>query len=325
MKRIMTLAIAAAGILFSTQIATAQPAATPDRLRICAGSETGNYTFAAREIASRLGTGNAAAFRGGVEVIPTAGSLDNLRRLMANECDMGFTQSDVYAMFQMENPGAMNTLRQFSKLYEEYVHLLCPVSSEWGRVVDMGRAARDGRGARLIVGPDGSGSAESWRAMRRADERLYEKVERLPEPVGRTSLAMVRDSRNTCMLWVSGLNSPDMQAANMMSVNNARRNATMRLVDFDDRDIRNLKGPSGQPLYQVRRIDRVAARGDNPGLYSNLIEGGTFSSGSVNVLTVDALLLMRDDFRRAIGNRADRITQAAEDAGPTIWRRVNPQ
>ena len=319
MKRLAALTALALGAMGLTPAEAQSP--NPNRLRICAGSEAGNYTFAAREIGGRA----ASAFSAGVDVVTTAGSLENLRRLSAGECDVAFAQSDVTALYQAENPAALNTIEPFHKVYEEFVHLLCPVSSGWSRVNDMGRAARDGRGARLVVGPDGSGTAETWRAMRQADVKLYEKVERLPLSVGRASLGTVRDSSNTCVLWISGLNSADMQAANLMSANNPRRAATMRLMDFDDRDIRALRSSSGQPMYQVRTIDRVAPRGDNPGLYGNLIESGTFSAGSVNVLTVSAQLLVRSDYRAAIGGRADRLMQAIDDAGPTIWRRVNPQ
>jgi TRAP-type uncharacterized transport system substrate-binding protein len=324
--RLALVALVATVLGFSGAASAQQaPTANPDRLRICAGSEAGNYTFAAREIAQRLGTGNSSAFRQGVEVIFTNGSLDNLRRLQNGECDVGFSQSDVASRFLAENAAAMNSIRQFTSLYREFVHLLCPVSSGWSRIVDIGRAARDGRPARIIVGPEGSGTAESWRAMRQADAALYDRVERIPESVGRVALATVRDSRDTCMLWISGQNSPDMQAANAMSINNPQRAVRMRLIDFDDRDIRNLRGPNGQPLFEVAQINRVAASGDNPGRYSNLIERGTLGGGSVNVLAVNALLMIRDDYRRAIGTRGDRLIQAIEDAAPTINARVNPQ
>jgi TRAP-type uncharacterized transport system substrate-binding protein len=322
LRRLLTLTAIAAGI-FAALLPAAEAQTAPDatRLRICAGSATGNYTFAANEIQKRLGP---STFSGGVTVIHTAGSLDNLRRLMSGDCDVGFSQSDVAARFIAENSAAMNSLRRFTSLYREYVHLICPVASGFTRVNDMGKASQS-TGARLIVGGDGSGTAESWRAMRQADAALYDRVERIPESVGRASLAQVRDSRNTCMLWISGLNSPDMQAASAMSVNNPRRTPTLRLVDFNDRDITNLRGPDGRPLYEVAELRRVAPRGDNPGRYANLIEGGWTSSGSVNVLTVGAELMMREDFRRALGGRADALVQAIEDAAPTINARVNPQ
>lgn len=310
-----TMAVSGAAVAQSTEV-------NPNRLRICAGSPTGNYTFAANEIAKRVSGGS---FREGVTVIQTAGSLDNLRRIMAGECDIGLSQSDVAARFIAENPAALSEMRRFQSLYREYVHLICPVASGWERVNDMGRAARDGRGAKLIVGGDGSGTAESWRAMRQADARLYDRVERIPESVGRASLALVRDSTDTCMLWISGQNSTDMQAASAMSVNNPTRTPRLRLVDFNDRDITNLRGPDGRPLYEVAQINRVAPRGDSAGRYANLITGGWTSAGSVNVLTVSADLMMRESYRRALGGNADRLVQAIEDAAPTINSRVNPQ
>jgi opacity protein-like surface antigen len=318
MKRFLLAAVSVAAL---SGAAYAQaPAPNPDRLRFCAGTSDGNYTFAANEIAKRVG----GAFPQGVEIILTDGSLDNLRRLNAGGCDVGLAQSDVTALFEAETPGFSAAIAPFHKLYEEYVHLLCPVASGWGRVNDMGKAARDGRGARLVVGPNGSGGAETWRAMRQADVKLYEKVERLPDAVGRASLGMVRDSNNTCVLWISGLNSGGMQAANLMSVNNPRRAPTMRLLDFDDADIRKLRSPAGQPLYQIRNIERVEATQNNPGLYGNLIHDG-WGADTVNVLTVSATLMVRNDYRARIGARADALMQAIDDAGPTIWRRVNPQ
>jgi len=109
-----------------------------------------------------------------------------------------------------------------------------------------------------------------------------------------------------------------------MSANNPRREPRMRLVDFDDRDIRGLRGPDGKPLYEVARIERVSARSDRPGRYDNLIESGTFGGGSVTVLAVDAVLMVREDYRKAMGARANRLVRAIEDAAPTINARVNP-
>lgn len=317
------MAAAAVGLLAATMPASAQ--VNPNRLRVCAGAADGNYTFAATEITKRLGN----TFSAGIEVLTTEGSVDNLRRLMgrdgnAPECDIGFVQSDVFAQFQTEVPASQTALSQYRKLYEEYVHLVCPVAASWGRINDIGKAAQAGRPARLIVGSPDSGPSWTWRMMRRADPGLYDKVERLNDPVGITSLTQVRDRRDTCMLAVTGLNSPLMQSANRIAVD-SRGNAVMRLVDFDDRDIRGLRGPNGQPVYRVTTINRVAASGDNPGVYSNIIERGTFGGGSVNALAVDALLIMRADYQNALGpQRTDRLTTATVDAEPTISRRVNP-
>jgi len=312
---------AALGALAAAMMVMPEPAAAqqqPTTVRVCTGSAAGNYTFAANEVAKRLGN----QFR--VEIINTNGSLDNLRRMQAGDCDMGFSQSDVQARFMAENAAATTQMRTFMQMYREYVHLICPATSGWSRINDVGKAARDGKPARIIVGPEGSGAAESWRAMRQADPGLYDRVERIPESVGRASLAQVRDSRDTCVLWISGLNSPDMVVASSMSAPTPNsRGIRMQLLDFDDRDIRNLRGPDGQALYDMQRIVRVPAATNNPGRYSNLIVDG-WGEDSVNVATVRANLLIREDFRRSLGSRADTLVQAIDDAMPTINARVNP-
>jgi hypothetical protein len=286
-------------------------------LRICAGSEAGNYTFAAREIERRV----KPAFQR-IEVQFTAGSVDNLRRLMEGTCDVGFAQSDVVDLFRADNSTAAARLNMFKNVYSEYVHLMCPVASGWSRVVDIGRSGK----ARIIVGPDGSGPAMTWRALRQADDKLYGAVERLPDPVNRVAVSKVKDSRDTCLLWVSGLNSEDMQAANRTSVNTRDGKPAMALIDVDDRDFRAIKGFNGEPLYRFEKVERRQPRAGQSGLYENLIHGGWFSSASVTMPVVDALLIIRRDYEAAIStSKGPALIQAIEDSMPTIWAKVNPK
>ena len=300
---------------------TATPPPAGPSLRICAGTERGNYTFTANEIAKRIGR---EQFPGGVTVIRTGGSLDNLRRLETAECDVAIAQSDVTAMYQTERANTLNGIVPFAKLYVESTHILCPVASGWESVSDMGKAAAAGRRARLIVGPDGGGSAETWRGLRAADAKLYDRIERLPDDPGRASLGMVRDSRDTSMLWVSGLGSEDMVRANDMSVINAAKRPSMRLMDVNIA-ISGLRTPRGEPMYEARQIERAEPSRDNPGLYPNLIHDG-WGADTINVLSVDALLMMRAEYRSAIGSsRADSLMQAIDDASPTIWARTQPR
>lgn len=317
---IMAAALAAATVVAPAAAQTPDAAVDPTRIRICTGVQGGNYEFAGQEIANRLG----GSFRT-VRVVHTSGSLDNMRRLTAGECDVGISQSDVAQRFVAENPAAMSAVTSMADLYREYVHLLCPVSAGWSRINDIGKAANArGGSARMIVGPDGSGTSETWRAMRQADAGLYNKIERLPDEVGVASLQMVRASRDTCLFWISGQNSPAMRAADSMSVNNPQRRPTLRLIDFNDRDIIALKGPNGRPLYERVTITRVGASGDSPGRYANLIENPTFGSGSVDVLAVQAQLIARQEWLRAVGAKRNALATAVEDALPTIHRRTNP-
>jgi TRAP-type uncharacterized transport system substrate-binding protein len=211
----------------------------------------------------------------------------------------------------------LTALVPYKVMYDEYVHLICPVAANWSRVTHVGKA----KDSKIIVGPNGGGTAETWRILRSADTSLYDHVERLPDAPDIEALSQVKDSTNTCMLWVSGLNSADMRAANMLSVNTKDHKPALTLIDVDDRDMKNLKGQNGKPMYEMQTINWAAPSGESGGQYSNLMQ-----SSSVNVPTVHALLVMRVDYRDALkaAGKSGRLVQAIEDALPTIWGRVNP-
>lgn len=284
-------------------------------LRICAGSPTGNYTFAAREIASRL------AGPGEAEVLATAGSGENLRRLAAGDCELGFSQADVLALRATEHPEEMAGLDPLKRVYGEYVHLLCPIASGWTNLGALDRHAR------LILGGEGSGTAETWRAFSQAVPALR-AVQRVNDPVNLVAVNRVKDSRDTCMLWISGLNSGDIQGANRMSVNTPDGRRTMRLLAATNPELRSLKLADGQPIYRFEGIDARS------GAYEHLLDprpvtmrDGKRSAqpGSVTVPVVDAVLVVRRDFLARLPGRGSEIVAAVEEAGPAIWARVSPR
>lgn len=282
-------------------------AADKPNLTLCTGGKSGNYFFAGEQIGNRVNN----AFN--VKIETTAGSLDNLRRLSQKECDMAFVQSDVYDLYQMENPTSVNTLQSVKAVYDEYVHVLCPVKANIGRITEVGK-----KNMKMYVGADGGGTAETWRALRRADEKLYGKLERLTD-AGVVAANAVKDSADSCMVWVSGLNSGDMQAANIMSANTRDRKPALTLISVDDRDFKDIKNSRGQPMYRFETIERKAPRGDKPGLYNNIMQ-----SSNVTVPVVSALLVTRKDYYKEITAQMPRLILAIEDASPTIWNKVNP-
>lgn len=305
--------IAALSITVAALSATTALADAPTKLRLCAGSASGNYTFAANEIAKRLGNAFAE-----VQVITTGGSLDNMRKLAAGQCDMAFAQSDVADLFVLENPASLSTIESFKTIYQEYVQLLCPTATGWDSIEDLAA------GSKIIVGPDGGGSAETWRSLRRANDAQYAKIERLADKVDVTAASTVKDSSSTCMLWVSGLNSADMQAANLISVNTRDHKPALRLVDIDDDKMEDILGSDGKPLYRWAEITRVEPSKENKsGVYANLIPDG-WGDDTVSVPVVDAKLMIRSDFKAAAAGSLSRVVLAIEDASPTIWNRVNP-
>jgi hypothetical protein len=282
------------------------------RLRFCAGLQTGNYTFAAERIAEK-----ARPLGLDLQVVPTPGAADNLRRLRAGECDIALSQSDIFELRRAEDPGGVRGVAPFARAYSEYVHVLCPVASGWTGT------AQFGPGTRLITGAEGSGSSETWRAFRAAEPRLDE-MRRVPDRIDLVAFNRVKNSRDTCLLWVSGLNSADMQRANAMSVNTPDRRRSLRLVAVDEPAARRWRGGDDRPLY---RFEPISARF---GSYDNLVDPardpqtGASRPGTVEVPVVDAVIYAREEVLAALGERGPRLVQAVEDAGPAIWARVSP-
>jgi uncharacterized protein len=280
-----------------------------DKVRLCTGSATGNYTFAGMELAKRYP---------GIEIINTNGSVDNARMLMDNKCDVAFVQSDVAELFTLENPHAVNAFHTVTSMYDEYVHVICPVQAKFSRIVDIGKHKPK---VPMFGVKDGTGSGETWRALRSADDSLYSDMPR--EPVGGLeAIITVRDSGNTgkpaCMVWVSGLNSDDMKAANRASVNTKDRKPSLMLVDVDDRDMKKIRGSNGQSMYRFEEITRVYPTSTTTGVYDNLMQ-----SKRITVPVVEAQLIARKDFYTQLPNKG-RFLTAIEDAKPTIWAKVNP-
>lgn len=287
-------------------------------LRICTGLVDGNYQWVGNEIKSRV-----TKLFDEVRLIPTEGSRDNEDKLMNNECDAALVQSDVHTNYRVDKPAAIQALSPFKTIFVEYIQVLCPTKTGWTSLEDIGKAK-----GRLIVGKDGSGPAESWRAMRSANPKLYDPIERIPKAPNNKAASDIKTSPDTCMLWVSGLNSPGMQAANEMSVNTPDRKPSLVLVNVADEKIAEIRGPGNRPLYEMKSITRIEGDGKNKlGMYTNLIrdKGGMFSTDySVKVPTVEGLLVMRKDYEDAIGDKTPRLVTAIEDALPTIWKRINP-
>jgi energy-coupling factor transporter ATP-binding protein EcfA2 len=302
--------------------AQAQTAPDTNVLNICGGGPSGNYFWAAHQIAKFI----SPSLFGKVNVLTGGdrpGSLTNMRLGTEGKCQIWFAQSDVSSQFMIENPSAKDSIGVLAIVYTEYVQVLCPSASGWASLSDMAKA----KGTRtMIVGNDGSGTAETWRIMRGIEPELYNTILRDPAPSDFASAHDVAKSTTTCMLWVSGLNSNDMVSTNDLSGRAKGGKPTLRLISVDDKRFLDIKGVDGKPLYTIKTIVPAPATGTNPALYDKLItNSGMFSSASIDVLTVPANMMIRLDYKEAIGRtKLTALLQAIDDAQPTIWAKVDP-
>ena len=293
--------------LFAALLATAAltPPAQAEALRLCTGAESGNYYQAGRDIAAR------AKGRLDVEVVPTAGSLDNLDRLVSGACDAAVVQSDALYVYARRKPGTRLALEQSADLYEEKLHLICNKEAGLSKVTKLVPTQR------VAIGAPGGGTNITWEAFRLADKKRYEAIPTDPYGGARAlsrigTMASEGTSRATCMAYVTGLRAPSMQEADEWAKNNPGK---IVLVPADDSDLPGVKDDFGKPLYTRTAIPA--------GTYPNLQPKGFFGgSDEVPTLGVRAALVTSTAFIEAKSEAYDRFLSAVGQATPSIRQRV---
>jgi TRAP transporter TAXI family solute receptor len=130
-------ALVAAGFVATYQFVGAPP---PNTLRIATGGEDGAYYAFARQYAQLLAADGIA-----LEVIPTAGSVENLQRLRTGDVTLALVQGGTAIDSDREE------LRALGSLFLEPLWVFTRERTEIERLSDL-------RGGRLSVGPVGSGT-----------------------------------------------------------------------------------------------------------------------------------------------------------------------
>jgi TRAP transporter TAXI family solute receptor len=151
MLRILTIAAVATGVLLQCDAALAAA-----EFKIVTASERGTYIQIGRDIASFV----APQADIDLEVLPSAGSAENVRRLR-HEVGVKFAmvQSDVYQAFldqaaagNAEAGNIIRPLRVIVPLYNEEIYFLARVDSDLNYVHEI-------KDAKINAGPLGSGTA----------------------------------------------------------------------------------------------------------------------------------------------------------------------
>lgn len=273
----------AAFSLFPVQTSFAQS----PTIRICTGSETGKYYQTAAEIGLQL----KGAVQ--VQVIPTNGSLDNFQRLSDGECDAAIVQSDAYGIFTATNPTAKLFVERVVPLYDEYAHLVCNRDAGINSVRDL-LSKPD---ARVLVGPNGSGTSVTWQTWGKQSED-YLKVG--TDPIGGTrAITRIVDGTDAkCLLFVAGLRSGTMNEVNELG------RGALQLVQIDDGAFDDVKDPKGQTVYSFKDVPA--------GTYPNLQNLGLFGSGNnVKTLAIGAILIANTSWIDANGRAFDQFSSAS--------------
>lgn len=283
--KIKLLILAAAAALSLITMGTLGAHATD--LTVCTGAKTGKYYSTTVELSKQLrGTDT------NVVAVETLGSLDNLRKLDAGECDAAIVQSDAYGVYTSSNPASKLSLERVAPLYDEYAQLVCNKNSAIHRVYDL--IANPDVG--VIVGPQGSGTAVTWQSWANQSPD-YKKVRTLPIAGNRAISNIIDATEAQCMIFVSGLKSGTMNNVNDLGKD------TLQLVPIDDNWFDDVKDSKGRQVYSFKDI--IA------GTYSNLNPGGFFGGGNVTTLAIGAVLVINSNWIDAHSQNFDDFSATA--------------
>ena len=293
MKKLFLLIAAA-----TLGLSAATSAQAAEKFRLCTGNAKLNYYAAGQHLKRHAGN---------VEVVETKGSLDNLDKVTAGECDGAFVQNDALLVYSGKNAKAISALQRAGVLYQEQANLICNRKAYTSsRMVDLNSNYT------VAIGPDGSGANTTWAAFVAADKARYGKV-RTSDLTGSLALSAVNDgSEVQCALIVTALNASFLK-------NEAPKYASgVVLVETDDRDMtRNAKDARNNPVYTYGEIPS--------GTYKGIQPSGMFGSKSVATIQVDAVFVANRDWVAAHTSDFEKIVEGFANAKPDIEKLVQPK
>lgn len=174
-----------------------------------------------------------------VELQTSAGSVENIQRVVSGEADFGFTQADALGSFLEQNPSS--NVEILGGLGQECIYVVVP---------EDGIDNEDGleqEGTKIAVGEKGSGSAESWDYMRTLETGYKESSTYYKGGV--RAIAQVKTGQLDAFMWVTSpfnLNHDFLKAV-------MQDDSGLRLIDMNDWDMNN-ELPNGQSVYEFKEV-----------------------------------------------------------------------
>jgi TRAP transporter TAXI family solute receptor len=164
-------------------------------LRLAAGDPGGLYLAFSRILAEQIHRRYPSV---DVEVVPTAGSVENLALLRSGAVDMGLALADVAERDRAIGP-VPTAPSAVARVYENYLQVIVADNTPVHRVSDL-------EGARISIGPDGSGASATSHVLISA-AGLDGKVELLAYRL-RDALAHLAENSIAALVWSGGVPTP---------------------------------------------------------------------------------------------------------------------
>jgi TRAP transporter TAXI family solute receptor len=238
-----------------------------------------------------------------VRLVPSSGSMQNLKMLANGQADMAIVQSDVLALMEKKLAGK-SVISEQTTLFLEYAQL---IANRDGGVKSIGDL--DPKKHTVYIGPSGSGTALTWEALCEQSPN-YRKIPSVNSDY-LVALKDVEKNPHALMLFVGGLNSDFLKKAEEM----AKKSGNLILVALDDNSLVDKKDPNGNPIYAMVKIPS--------NIYPYLEKGWIFSHDT-KTLAVQAVLVLRTEWASQFGPTAmDNLTTSLNEARPKIEGLVN--
>lgn len=275
-------------------VSSAGALAVEANVNLCTAGSEGVYYAVGREMAMHA---NPRYLK--INVVETAGSMDNLIRMGRRECGAAIVQSDAFLVYEARHPERPVEISRNRYLYAEFAHLVCRRDAQ---IASTGDLLANPRGHKVLVGRAESGSALTWRAFTLLDRRFGELT--AEDVGGGEALERLVDGKAECMFFVSGLGS---ELGNMVN----EQGKDLRLVPITEQTLRTAEFGSAT-LYEPREIPR--------GAYANLEVGDT--GPGVETLSVGAILIIDRNWSARYPDGQSSLLGAVSGAMPAIIKRA---
>jgi uncharacterized protein len=252
------------GFTLALGLLAGTPAEATESMRLCTGSPGKTYVKVGERLADLAPRLTAGALE--VEVVPTGGSLDNLTRALAGECDALIAQGDALDFFVREvQPQAAGRFQVIGELYKELTLLLCRRNSG---IDDLDEA----KGATVAAGNMGTGSLATMLNLKRLDPDTYGDIGIYPANGFEGAMAVINGEAQ-CLLDVIAPQSDLLKTLN----DNERTGAQLYFAQIDNDDLEEHE-VDGKKVYTLVEFDdetypNLATAGDPEVLSVSAVQG----------------------------------------------------
>lgn len=226
-----------AGVML-TSLAQAAIAAEPE-VRIASGIAGGTYHEVYAANLARELSGYRAS------VLEASGSGQNFELLVAGKAPLAFVQADVYASHIKEEPYLQDGLVVLGRLADECIYIAGRKNGPVQSVRDLGQPVGEGA-ARIAVGPEESGMADSWDYLVTLKPALAEAS--ILHTEGTRALGQLAAGEIDAVAWVT--DPGNLGHKMLQSVNGDR---ALAFLPLDDPKLAKVL-PDGTQVYAPRRV-----------------------------------------------------------------------